>query len=182
MNRLKEKYLKEVIPALMKNLNIANPLAVPKLLKVVVNAGIGSKVAKNSAFLEQAKKELMMITGQAPISTLAKKAVSGFKVRKGQIVGLKTTLRGERMYDFIDKLISVTLPRVRDFRGLSQKDFDGHGNFTIGIKEHLAFPESSTEDVSGIFSCEITVVTNAGNDKKGYELLKALGFPFREKE
>jgi len=166
----------------MKDLGLKSPLAVPKLVKVVVNVGVGSKMAKNPAFLEQAKRELAMITGQIPVVTLAKKAISGFKVREGQIVGLKVTLRKERMYDFVDKLISITLPRVKDFRGLSRKNFDGHGNFTIGIKEHLAFPESSAEDVSTIFGCEITIVTDSQNDEKGYKLLKALGFPFREKE
>lgn len=179
MNRLREKYAKQVRKDLQSKLSLKNVMAVPKVEKVIVNAGVG-KTLKDPKMLETIIEDIRKITGQLPIKTLSRKSISGFKIRENQVVGLKVTLRGDRMYDFIDKLISIALPRVRDFRGLSKKAFDGHGNYHIGVREQTVFPEISEEGLEHSFSFQISIATNAGDDKKGYELLKALGFPFNE--
>lgn len=179
MIRLKEKFNKEVKPALQSKFDIKNPMAMPKVIKVVINAGVG-KTLKDSKYLDAIIADLRTITGQQPVKTSARKSIAGFKIREGQIIGVTVTLRGQRMYDFLDKLINVALPRVRDFRGISAKGFDGRGNYNLGIKEQLVFPEISEESIEHTFSFEISVVTNAGNDEKGRELLKLLGFPFSE--
>ena len=155
-----------------------NNLAVPKILKVVVNTGTG-KALKNEKMQEAIAKNLAIITGQKPIFTLAKKAVSGFKTRKGMIIGLKVTLRGKRMYDFLDRLIKAALPRIRDFRGIPEKSIDKEGNLTIGIKEHIIFPEIAQEEIKIFFGLEITIVTNAKKREEAVELFKLLGFPIK---
>ncbi|MDI6591654.1 MAG: 50S ribosomal protein L5 [Patescibacteria group bacterium] len=184
MNRLREKYQKEVIPEMMKKFGYTNALAVPKIEKVVVNCGFGKLISGKTS--EEQKKiyeaileDLALITGQLPILTRAKKSISGFKIRKGLPVGAQVTLRGKRMYDFLERLIHIGLPRSRDFRGIDPKSLDKEGNLTIGIKEHIAFPEISPEKVKNIFGLEITVVTTAKNKEEGLELLKLLGFPIK---
>ncbi|OGY45552.1 MAG: 50S ribosomal protein L5 [Candidatus Buchananbacteria bacterium RIFCSPHIGHO2_02_FULL_38_8] len=177
MNRLKEKYQKGVIPAMEKAFGYKNDLAVPKLEKVIVNVGTGPGL-KDSKFNEVVANTLQRITGQRPVSTTAKKSISNFKIRKGLIVGMIATLRGKRMYDFVDKLINVTLPRVRDFRGLSVKMVDGQGNLNIGFKEHIAFPEIKADEVEKIHGLQVSVITSAKTKEEGLELLKLLGFPF----
>ncbi|MFC1651730.1 50S ribosomal protein L5 [Patescibacteria group bacterium] len=177
---LKEEYQKKIIPEFKKALGIKNDYAVPCLEKVIINIG-ASKAQDDSSFIEHASKSLARITGQKPIITLAKQSISGFKIREGSKVGLKVTLRGKRMYDFIQRLVNVTLPRVRDFRGLSPKSFDGKGNYTIGIKEHTAFPEISPDEVTETFGLEITIVSTAKNNKEGKMLLEMLGFPLKKK-
>ncbi len=179
MNRLKEKYSKQVRKDLQSSLSLKNVMAVPKIEKVVINSGVG-KTLKDPKMLEAIIEDLRKITGQQPVKTMSRKSISGFKIRENQVVGLMVTLRGERMYDFIDKLVSIALPRVRDFRGLSKKAFDGHGNYHIGVREQTVFPEISEESMEHSFGFQISIITNAGDDKKGYELLKALGFPFNE--
>lgn len=178
MSRLKEKYQKEVIPALKEILDYKNSLAVPKLEKVVINVGTGQGL-KDAKFNEVVANTLQRITGQRPVKTMAKKSISSFKVREGMVVGLMVTLRGKRMYDFVDKLINITLPRVRDFRGLEIKSVDGQGNLNIGFKEHLAFPEIKADEVEKIHGLEVAVITTAKTKKEGLELFKLLGFPFR---
>lgn len=175
---LKEKYIKQVIPAMKEKFNYQNDLAVPKLGKVIVNIGI-SQSQKDAKFRENAEQTLMKITGQKSVERKAKKAISGFKIRKGQPVGLMVTLRDKRMYDFVDKLINITLPRSRDFRGLDPKSLDGHGNLTIGFREHIIFPEIKADAVERIHGLEVVVVTTAKDDERGLELLKLLGFPFK---
>lgn len=177
---LQEEYQSKILPELKKILGRKNDYAAPRLEKVVVNVG-ASKAQEDSSFIEYASKSLARVTGQKPVITLARKAISGFKIHKGSKVGLKVTLRGKRMYDFIQRLVQITLPRVRDFRGLSNKGFDGKGNYTIGIKEHTAFPEIGPDEVTETFGLEITVVTTAKNDKEGKILLELLGFPLRKK-
>ncbi|MGE5297715.1 MAG: 50S ribosomal protein L5 [Acidobacteriaceae bacterium] len=177
---LKTVYTKEIVPKLQKSLNLDNPMAVPKIIKVVVNAGVG-RTLKDPKLLEFITEDLRRITGQAPVKTEAKKSVSGFKIREGQVVGLTVTLRGQRMYDFLQKLVAVALPRVRDFKGLNPKSFDHKGNYSIGVKEQIVFPETSRDQVEQTFGFEINIATNAGNDEKALALLKALGFPFRDK-
>jgi len=179
MNRLKEKYNTEIKPALQKELNVANSLAVPQLKKIVINAGVG-KTLKDGKLLDAIIEDLRKITGQQPVKTIARKSIAGFKIREGQVVGAMVTLRGERMYDFLDKLISIALPRVRDFRGLDPNAFDGQGNYHIGIKEQLVFPEISEDGMEHAFGFQISVITNAGNDEKGRELLTRMGFPFNQ--
>lgn len=173
-----EKYKKEVIPAMKERFGYQNDLAVPRITKVVVNTGIG-KTLKDEKMQETISKDLAMITGQKPVPCLAKGAISGFKIRKGMKVGLKTTLRGKKMYEFLDRLVGATIPRIRDFRGLLEKSIDKEGNLTIGIKEHIVFPEIAHEDVRLIFGLEVTVVTNAKDKKKAVELFKLLGFPIK---
>jgi len=180
MKRLDEQYKKDVVPKLQEKFGYKNNLAVPKLSKVVLNVGIGPGL-KDSDYLESVKQLLSRISGQQSVETRAKKAIASFKIREGMIVGVKVTLRGQRMYDFIEKLIHVTLPRVRDFRGLDPKNFDGQGNYSIGFKEHVAFPEIRSDEVEKIYGLEVNIATTATNDEEGYELLKLLGFPFKAK-
>ncbi len=175
---LQEKYITKVIPALKEKFGYKNDLAAPKLLKVIINTGIGQGL-KDPKFKETAKQTLARITGQKPVERKAKKAISGFKIRQNQIIGLVVTLRRERMYDFVDKLINIALPRTRDFRGLDPKSLDGKGNLTIGFREHLAFPEIKADEVEKLHGLEVTIVTTAKNDEEGLELLKLLGFPFK---
>lgn len=178
MNRLLEKYKKEVIPALKEELGYKNNLAVPRLEKVIVGIGTGQGL-REPRFTELTEETLKRITGQRPVKTSAKKSIAAFKIRQGMNVGLKVTLRGRRMYDFIDKLINVTLPRVRDFRGLSAKALDGSGNLTIGFKEHLAFPEIRSDEVERMHGLEVTIVTTAKDNQAGLALFKKLGFPIK---
>lgn len=178
MSELKQKYIKEVIPKMEEKFGYKNSLAVPKIEKTVVNVGIGS-ILKDEKFQETISRDLTLITGQKPIPTLAKKAISAFKTRKGMTVGLKVTLRGKRMFDFLSRLINVALPRTRDFRGLSSKSVDEGGNLTIGIKEHIIFPEISQEEIKRIFGLEVTVVTNAETRDEAIELFRLLGFPIK---
>ena len=179
MNRLEEKYNKEVVPSLMEKYNYKTVMLVPKIEKIVVNMGVGDALA-NSKNLEAAVSDLAKITGLKPIETKAKKSIAAFKVREGHKIGCKVTLRGERMYEFLDKLISIGLPRVRDFRGLSSKSFDGRGNYTIGIKEQLIFPEINFDEVEKVRGMDIVIVTTAKNNEEAFELLKELGVPFRK--
>ena len=179
MLRIQEKYRKTVIPALQKVFEIKNVMAVPKIEKLVVNIGIG-RIVKESKTVERIEKDLTMITGQKPVFKKAKKSISGFKLREGTNVGITVTLRGGRMYDFLDRLISIALPRSRDFRGIDAKNFDKMGNLNFGIKESSIFPEINYENVKDIFGLEVTVVTTAKNREKGVELLKQLGFPIKK--
>ena len=179
MNRLEEKYKKEVVPSLMEKYNYKTVMLVPKIEKIVVNMGVGDALA-NSKNLETAVSDLAKITGLKPIETKAKKSIAAFKVREGHKIGCKVTLRGERMYEFLDKLISIGLPRVRDFRGLSSKSFDGKGNYTIGIKEQLIFPEINFDEVEKVRGMDIVIVTTAKTNEEAFELLKELGVPFRK--
>ncbi len=173
-----EKYNKKAIPVLREKFGYKNNLAVPKIIKVVINTGI-SETLKDQKRKEAIAKDLAIITGQKPVSTLAKKAISGFNIRKGMKVGMKITLRKKRMYDFLDRLIMATLPRIRDFRGLSSKAIDKGGNLTIGIKEHIIFPEISQEKISSIFGLQITIATSAKTKEEALELFKLLGFPIK---
>lgn len=177
MSRLKKIYQEQVIPHFLSS-GYKNPLAVPKVTKVVVNVGIG-KMRANTGFVEQVKKNLTLITGQTPAIRRSRKAISGFKVRLGDEVGLMVTLRGEKMYDFLDKLANVTLPRIRDFRGIDEKSFGSSGSFTLGVKENIYFPEVS-HNTENIHSLEVSIVTTAKNATEGAKLLKELGFPFKE--
>lgn len=177
---LLEKYRKEVLPKLKLKLGLGDDLAVPRLEKIVVNAGIGKLLAQQPKNLEQFKEGLSKLTGQKPFLCKAKKAISGFKIRTGQVVGLMVTLRGKRMYDFLQKLMHVVLARSRDFRGLSRNGFDGRGNYSLGIKEHLVFPEMAQEDLGISFGLEISIVTTAKTDEQAYALLSAMGCPFKD--
>jgi large subunit ribosomal protein L5 len=179
MARLKDKYKKEIAPALAKEFGIENPMAIPKIEKVVVNMGIGEAIA-NSKILDTAVEELKSVTGQKPVVTKAKKSIAAFKLRQGMPIGTMVTLRGERMYEFLDRLISVALPRVRDFRGISGKAFDGRGNYTLGIREQLIFPEIDFNKVDKTRGMNISIVTTAKTDEQAHSLLKALGMPFRQ--
>ena len=179
MNRLKEKYKNEIVPNLIKKHNYSTIMEVPKLEKIVVNMGVGDATG-NSKLLEAAVKDLGLITGQKPIITKAKKSIAGFKLREGQSIGCKVTLRGENMYNFLDKLVSIGLPRVRDFRGVSPKAFDGRGNYTLGIKEQLIFSEIEYDDVVKVRGMDIVFVTTAKSNEEAYDLLSELGVPFRK--
>ena len=179
MNRLEEKYKNEVVPSLMSKHNYKTVMLVPKIEKIVVNMGVGDAVA-NSKMLEAAVSDLEKITGQKAVETTAKKSISSFKLREGNKIGCKVTLRGERMYTFLDKLISISLPNVRDFRGLSPKSFDGRGNYTIGIKEQLIFPEINFDEVVKVRGMDVVIVTTAKSNEEAYDLLKELGVPFRK--
>ncbi len=178
---LKEKYKKEVAPAIMKEGGHKNIMAVPKLEKVVLNAGL-SKALKDPKYFDIIENTLSRITGQKPIKTKAKKSISNFKIRKDLVVGMKVTLRGKRMYDFVEKLINVTLARIRDFRGLSPRAVDSNGNLNIGFKEHIAFPEIRPDEIEKIHGLEVSVVTTSKNREQGLKFLKLLGFPFIEAE
>lgn len=179
MNRLKEHYQENVISQMMDKFNYNSKMEVPKVVKVVVNMGVGDAV-QNPNSLDSAVEELTLISGQKPIITKAKKSIAGFKVRQGMPIGTKVTIRGNRLYDFVDKLFSVSLPRVRDFRGVSEKAFDGRGNYTLGIKEQLIFPEIDYDKINKVRGMDIVVVTTADTDEEAYELLKAMGMPFRK--
>ncbi|MBO8126512.1 MAG: 50S ribosomal protein L5 [Firmicutes bacterium] len=177
--KLKEQYEKEIKPALMEKFNYKNPMEVPKVAKIVINMGIGEAKDDPKA-LESALKDLAAITGQKPIVTKAKKSVAAFKIREGMNVGAKVTLRGERMYYFLEKLINLALPRIRDFRGVSDKSFDGRGNYSLGIKEQLIFPEIGYDDVDQVRGMDIVIVTTAKTDEEARELLRLMGMPFRQ--
>jgi large subunit ribosomal protein L5 len=176
--RLRAKFEKEVAPALLKELELKNAMAVPRLNKIVVNMGMG-EATQNSKILDPAVNELGQITGQKPIITKAKKSIAAFKVREGQAIGTMVTLRGDRMYEFLDRLVNIVLPRVRDFKGVSTKSFDGRGNYTIGLHDQLIFPEISYEKVDKQKGMNVTIVTTAANDNQARTLLKHLGMPFR---
>ena len=178
MDRLKEKYNNEIVADLMKKYNYSSVMEVPKLEKIVVNMGVGD-ATQNSKLLEAAMKDLELITGQKAVATKAKKAIAGFKVREGQAIGCKVTLRGDNMYNFLDKLISITLPRVRDFRGLSPKAFDGRGNYTIGLTEQLIFQEINYDDVVKVRGLDVVLVTTAKTNEEAYDLLKVSEYLLR---
>ena len=179
MNRLKEKYEKTIVSDLMSKHNYKNVMEVPKLEKIVVNIGCGDATG-NSKLLEAAMRDLETITGQKPVATKAKKSIAGFKLRQGQAIGCKVTLRGENMYNFLDKLISITLPRVRDFRGISNKAFDGRGNYTLGLTEQLIFPEIEYDDVVKVRGMDIVFVTTAKTNAEALDLLQGFGMPFKK--
>ena len=176
--RLKERYNKEVAPAIAKEFGIKNPMAVPRLEKIVVNMGMGEAIA-NAKILDTAADEVRAIVGQKPVITKAKKSIASFKLRQGMPIGVMVTLRGDRMYEFLDRLVSIALPRVRDFRGVSPKAFDGRGNYTIGVREQLIFPEIDFNKVEKLRGMNISIVTTARNDEQARALLKSLGMPFR---
>jgi large subunit ribosomal protein L5 len=179
MSRLIEKYKSEVVPALQKEFAIGNVMAVPRLEKITINVGVGEAI-QNAKLLDTAKAELSLITGQAPVISRAKKSISAFKLRKGAAIACCVTLRGRRMYEFYDRLVNIVLPRVRDFRGVSPKSFDGRGNYTLGLRDQLVFPEIDYTKVEKSRGMNITIVTSARNDKEAFALLKGLGMPFRE--
>ncbi len=179
MERLQEQFNKEIAPALKEKFAFKNTMQVPRILKIVVNVGVG-KVKEDKKKVEEIVEDLKKITGQAPVKTKARLSISGFKVRENQIVGIVATLRGYRMYSFLDKLINIALPRVRDFQGVSSTGFDGRGNYHLGLKEQLVFPEVSSESLENIFGMEVSIVTNAGKDEPARELLRLMGFPFKK--
>jgi large subunit ribosomal protein L5 len=175
--RLKVRYRAEALPRLMQELGLANPMQVPRLEKVVINMGVGDSL-KDGRLMEAAVEDLQIITGQKPVVTRARKSVAGFKIREGMAIGAKVTLRGDRMWEFVDRLVSIAIPRIRDFRGLNPKAFDGHGNYTLGLTEQLIFPEIDYDKVAKVRGMDITVATTAKTDEEGRALLVALGFPF----
>jgi len=179
MNRLQEKYSTTVLPALVEKFNFSSVMQAPKVEKIVVNMGVGDAIT-NSKALDDAVAELTQLTGQKPIITRAKKSIANFKLREGMAIGCKVTLRGERMYDFLDKLVNISLPRVRDFQGVSKTAFDGRGNYTLGVKEQLIFPEINYDKVNRVRGMDIVIVTTANNDLEGLELLSQLGMPFKK--
>ncbi len=179
MNRVFKRYKEEVVPKMMEKFNYTSVMEVPKIEKIVVNMGVGDAI-QNSKLLDAAVEDLTAITGQKPVITRAKKSIANFKLREGMSIGAKVTLRGKRMYEFYDKLVSISLPRVRDFRGISANSFDGRGNFTIGIKEQLIFPEINYDKVLKIRGMDIVIVTTAKTDEEGRALLSLLGMPFRK--
>lgn len=178
MSRLKQRYVKDILPALGKEYGYKNVMAIPKLEKIVINIGLGEAI-QNSKLLDNAADELSQITGQKPVITRAKKSIASFKLRKGMAIGCSVTLRGERMYEFLDRLVNTALPRVRDFRGLSTKSFDGRGNYTLGLRDQLIFPEIDYAKVSKIKGMNICVVTTAKTDDEARTLLRLFGMPFR---
>ena len=179
MNRVKEQYQTVFVPALIKELNLDNVMQVPRIQKVVVNIGLGESL-DNPKALEAASADLTQITGQKPILIKARKAIANFKLREGRIIGAKVTLRGERMWSFLDRLINVVLPRVRDFRGVSAESFDGRGNYTLGLREQLNFPEIEYDKIDKVRGMEISIVTTAPNDEHARALLRLMGMPFRK--
>src|SRR5690554_5690655 len=179
MNRLLEKYKTDVVSALVKEFNYSSVMQAPRVEKIVINMGVGDAIT-NAKALEDAVAELTTISGQKPVITRAKKSIAGFKLREGMPIGCKVTLRGDRMYHFLDKLINIALPRVRDFRGVSPKSFDGRGNYTLGLKEQLIFPEIDYDKVDKVRGMDVIIVTTAETDEEGRELLQALGMPFRK--
>lgn len=178
---LKERYNKEIAPALMKSLDIKNINAVPKITKVIVNVGIGKLMAGGKDYSD-VEENVKLITGQKPVIAKSKKAISNFKLRENMPVGVHTTLRGAKMYDFISKFVNITLPRMRDFRGISPKSFDGKGNYSLAIREHTVFPEINPEDIVKNHGVQITFVTNSPSNEEAFQLLKAMGFPFTERK
>ena len=179
MNRMKVRYQEEVVPALMKALNMDNVMELPRITKVVVNIGLGEAM-DNPKALEAAVGDLMLITGQKPVITKARKSISNFKLREGRAIGAKVTLRGEKMWSVLDRLMNIVLPRVRDFRGVSDEAFDGHGNYTLGLREQLIFPEIEYDKIDKVRGMEITIVTTARTDDQASQLLALLGMPFRK--
>lgn len=179
MNRLREKYNNEIVPSLKEEFHYENAMQIPKLDKIVINMGVGD-AAQNSKMLEAAVADLEIITGQKPVITKAKKAIAGFKIRAGQGIGCKVTLRGENMYNFLDKLVSIALPRVRDFRGVSKKAFDGKGNYTLGLNEQLIFSEIEFDKVVKVRGMDIVFVTTAETNEEAFALLKGFGIPFKK--
>ena len=179
MNRLMERYQNDVVKSLVEKFNYSSSMQAPKVEKIVLNIGVGDAVS-NSKLLDEAVNELTLITGQKPVITRAKKSIAGFKLREGAPIGCKVTLRGERMYEFLDKLVNISLPRVRDFRGVSNNSFDGRGNYTLGIKEQLIFPEINFDKVNKLRGMDIVFVTTAKSDEEGRELLAQLGMPFNK--
>ena len=179
MARLKDKYKNEITPSLAKDFGIKNPMAIPRIEKIIINMGVGEAIS-NAKILDTATEELRVITGQKPVVTKAKKSIASFKLRQGMPIGTMVTLRGDRMYEFLDRLISVALPRVRDFRGVSAKAFDGRGNYTLGIREQLIFPEIDFNKVDKTRGMNISIVTTAHTDEQSRALLKGLGMPFRQ--
>jgi len=177
MQSLKERYKKEILPALMKKFGYKNAMEAPKLEKIVINRGVGEAIT-TAKVIEKVAEELAMITGQKPLITLAKKSIAGFKLKEGTPIGLKVTLRGKRMYEFMDKLTNICLPKIRDFRGVNPKSFDGNGNYTLGIKEQLIFPEVDYDKVDKARGMDITIVTSAKKDEEAKELLHLIGVPF----
>ena len=179
MSRIKDKYLQVAVPELTKEFSYTSVMEVPRVEKIVVNMGLGDAVF-NQKVVEDAVKELTLITGQKPVITKARKSISNFKLREGMVIGAKVTLRGEKMYYFLDKLVSIALPRVRDFRGISKDSFDGRGNYTLGVREQLIFPEIKFDDVKKVRGMDIVVVTTAKTDQEGRALLSQLGMPFKK--
>src|SRR5271165_5363679 len=177
--RLRDRYYKEVQPALMKELGLDNPMAAPKLEKIIVNMGVG-EATQNAKLIDPAAGEVGQITGQKPVVTKARKSIAAFKVREGMPIGVMVTLRGDRMYEFFDRLVNIALPRVRDFRGVPSKSFDGRGNYTLGVRDQLIFPEIDYSKVEKLKGMNITIVTSAGNDDQARALLKHMGMPFRQ--
>ncbi len=175
--RLKDRYRDDALPQLQRELGLSNPMQVPRLEKVVLNMGVGDAL-KDGRMLEAAVEDLTIITGQRPVITKARKSIAGFKLREGMSIGAKVTLRGDRMWEFIDRLVSIAIPRIRDFRGLNPGSFDGRGNFTLGLTEQLIFPEIDYDKVAKVRGMDITIATTASNDEQGRALLVALGFPF----
>lgn len=179
VNRLQARYKSEIVPALIKKFGYTSVMQAPRLEKIVINVGVGEATSNEKA-LEDAVKDVTIITGQKPVITKAKKSIATFKVREGQSIGCKVTLRGIRMYEFLDKLVSISLPRVRDFRGVSKNAFDGHGNYTLGVKEQLIFPEIDYDKVSKIRGMDVVIVTTANTDEEAYALLELIGMPFKK--
>jgi len=179
--RLKERYLTEIVPALKDELELGNVMQVPRLEKIVLNCGVG-RATQQASLLDGAVADLTVITGQKPLVTRAKKSIAGFKLREGNAIGAKVTLRGDRMWEFYDRLVSVAIPRIRDFRGLNPRSFDGRGNYTFGITEQLIFPEIDYDKIDNVRGMDITIVTTGTTDDQGRALLRALGFPFRRDE
>ena len=179
MNRLREIYKEEIAPALFEELSLGNIMEIPKIEKIVVNIGVGDAL-DNPKTLDEAVRDLTTITGQRPVVTKAKKSIANFKLREGRAIGTKVTLRGDRMWSFLDRLVNVALPRVRDFRGISADSFDGRGNYTLGLQEQLIFPEVNYDDVDTVRGMEITIVTTADNDDQARALLSKIGMPFRK--
>ena len=178
-NRVKEKYEKEVVPFLMKKFGYKSVMQCPRLVKIVINTGLGD-IKDNAKSIQVTENEIKLISGQKPVLTKAKKSVANFKVREGQTIGIKVTLRGDRMYDFYDKFVSIALPRLRDFRGVSDKAFAGRGNYSVGLKEQLIFPEITYDQVEKIRGMDVAIVTTAKTDEEARELLRALGMPFKK--
>uniref|UniRef100_A0A7C4R8J4 Large ribosomal subunit protein uL5 n=1 Tax=candidate division CPR3 bacterium TaxID=2268181 RepID=A0A7C4R8J4_UNCC3 len=178
--RMKEKYEKEIIPAMLKEFDLKNKMSIPAISKIAVNVGIGRIAAKDSNAINQVVQNIAKITGQKPVVVKSKKSVAGFKLREGMPVGVSVTLRGRRMYEFLDKLISIALPRVRDFRGLNIKSFDNQGNYSVGIKEHTIFPEIEIESLEQVHGMQVNISLNKKDKKMGIALLKNFGFPFKE--
>ena len=179
MNRLKEKYVKEVRPQLQKHFKLENINAVPQVKKVVINAGVG-KTLKDPKYLEAIINDLKTISGQMPVKTMARKSIAGFKIRENQVVGVTVTLRGKRMFDFLDKLVNSAMPRIRDFRGVSPRAFDGRGNYSLGVKEQIIFPEIQYDQIDQVRGMDITITTTARDNRQGRALLEAFNFPFRK--